>query len=156
MGRLLPIRSKNPLIILVAVVLLTITVGVVVYQVIGGEEAIPGSAGGFNEPNARSGQVGSNGLETWANAAAVGDYAAAQRVMDDNPLLSPNWKRRHDRYLDQITKYDIIEQQTVGQTTTAVVRFHLNTGEARCIEVMLDEVTQRIFTNASYYACPTQ
>ncbi len=76
--------------------------------------------------------------------------------MDDSELLFPNWKRRHDRYVDEITKYDILEQQTVGQTTTAVVRFHLDTNEARCIEVMLDEVTQRIFTNASYYQCPTQ
>ena len=76
--------------------------------------------------------------------------------MDDNPLLFPNWKRHHDRYVDQITRYDIKERQMVRQMTTAVVRFHLTSGEARCIEAMLDEVTQRIFTNASYYTCPTQ
>ncbi len=153
MERLLPMRSRNPLIILVAVVLLTITVGVVVYQVIGQEEAIPGSAGGYDDPQDRGGAVTDDTITAFAGAAAVGDYATVQGYLEDNPALYGIWKNQHDGFQEQIAGYQIVSRETVGQTTTAVVRFDLASNYATCITVTLNERTQRIWMDRGYSEC---
>ncbi len=140
----------------VIVVLVTITVGVVVYQVVGRDDDIPGSAGGFDEPrNERGGAGSTDVVAAWAAAAAVGDYATAQRYMKDDVLYNM-WQAQHSHFQNLIVGYQIVSQETVGQTTTAIVRFDLSRGTPACIPVLLDQGTQRIEVNEVYGACPGQ
>ncbi len=69
----IPRGRWNPLVLVSVLVLLTITVGVVVYQFIGREDAIPGSAGGGGAPAGDRGVEGTGAVVTaFAGAAAVG------------------------------------------------------------------------------------
>ncbi len=152
----LPRGRWNPL-ILVSVVLLTITVGVVVYQVSGREEAIPGSAGGYDQPrNDQAGAVDNDVVAAWAGAAAVGDYAVAQDYMKDNDALYGMWQAQHSNFQELIVGYEIVSRETVGQTTTAVVRFDLASEDPKCLTVTLNERTQRIWMDRGYNECATQ
>jgi hypothetical protein len=154
----LPRGRWNPLILVSVVVLLTITVGVVVYQqVIQREDDIPGSAGGVGEPAGDRGvQVGGGLIAQWAGAAAAGDYAAARRVMEDDPLQFGMWKDWHDDFQQKIVGYTILNEQSVGQTTTARVRFEFPNNDATCVDVLVDNVTQRLRVDSGYVACPGQ
>ncbi len=152
-----PFGQRTPLILMSVVVLLTITVGMVVYQVIGREDSLPGSAGGVGEPAGDQGvQIPDDPIAAWASDAAIGDYAGARQFMEPDEFFFAHWKRRHERFANKITGYTILERKTVGQTTTAVVRFQFPANDATCIELMLDEGTQRIRVENAYYPCPMQ
>ncbi len=147
------IRRPATPVMMVLVLLVTITVGVVVYQVIGREEAILGSAGGFDQPaNAGTDDL----VATWAGAAAVGDYATAQSYMEDDDLLYGIWQAKHSNFQQQIVGYQIVSRETVGQTTTAVVRFDLASNYATCIPLTINETTQRIRIDRGYAQCAAQ
>ncbi len=136
---------------------LTLVVSVVVYQqVIGREEAIPGSAGGYDDPQDRGAQVTDDTIAAFAGAAAVGDYATAQGYLEDNPMLYGIWKDQHENFQAEIRGYQIVSQNTVGQTTTAVVRFDLASEDPKCLTVTLNERTQRIWMDRGYNECATQ
>ena len=87
-------------------------------------------------------------------AAAVGDYATVQGYLEDNPALYGIWKNQHDGFQEQIAGYQIVSRETVGQTTTAVVRFDLASNYATCITVTLNERTQRIWMDRGYNEWP--
>jgi len=148
----IPRGRWNPL-ILISVVLLTITVGVVVYQASGRDDAIPGSAGGYDDPQDRSGAVTGDTITAFAGAAAVGDYATAQGYLENNPMLYGIWKDQHENFQAEIRGYQIVSQNTVGQTTTAVVRFDLASEDPKCLTVTLNERTQRIWMDRGYNEC---
>ena len=151
----LPRGRWSPLILVSVLVVVTITVGVV-YQVIGREDVIPGSAGGFDAPNDRGGQVGGGLVARWAGDAAAGDYAAARRIMEDNALQFGVWKDWHDDFQAKIVGYSVLNEQTMGQTMTARVRFEFPQNDATCVDVLVDTVTQRLRVDSGYIACPIQ
>lgn len=133
------------------IVALTLVISVVVYQQVSQrEDAIPGSAGGFDAPGDRGAQATGDPIAAWAGDAAAGDYAAAQQRMDENTFLFGSWKAEHERFQSRITGYQILDQQTVGQTTTATVKFTLADNDVRCLPVLLNESTHRIFIDKSY------
>ena len=136
---------------------LTLVVSVVVYQqVIGREDAIPGSAGGYDDPQDRGVQVTDDVIAAFAGAAAVGDYATVQGYLEDNPMLYGIWKDQHDGFQEQIVGYHIVSRDTVGQTTTAVVRYDVASNYATCITLTLNEQTQRIWIDRGYAQCAAQ
>ncbi len=92
----------------------------------------------------------------FAGAAAVGDYAAAQGYLEDNAMLYGVWKDQHDDFQEEIAGYQIVSRETVGQTTTAIVRFDLANKYATCITLTLNERTQRIWMDRGYSECAEQ
>ena len=95
-------------------------------------------------------------IAAFAGAAAVGDYATVQGYLEDNPMLYGIWKDQHDGFQEQIAGYQIVSRETVGQTTTAIVRFDLASKYATCITVTLNERTQRIWMDRGYSECAAQ
>ncbi len=144
----------NPLLAGIVVVI-TLTVGVVVYQVNQGDD-IPGSAGGYDQPRDRGGQATGDTIAAWASAAAVGDYATVQDYMNDGDVRYGMWQAQHSSFQKLIVGYHIVSQETAGQTTTAIVRFDLSRGTPACITLLVDERIQRIEVNQVYGACPGQ
>ncbi len=146
-------RPATPM-MLVIVLLVTITVGVIVYQqVVQREAGVPGSAGGYDDPQDRGGAMTGGTIAAFAGAAAVGDYATAQGYLEDNPMLYGIWKDQHENFQAEIRGYQIVSQNTVGQTTTAVVRFDLASQDPKCLTVTLNERTQRIWMDRGYSEC---
>lgn len=143
-----------------------ISVSVVIYQV-GQRNAGPVDSAPVGDqavqPPAdtipRSGGGGSrdDGLTAWASAAAAGDFVTAQQHMVDQDLLYSLWKDQHEGFVAAITGYHILGQETVGQTTTALVQFDTNDGKRpRCIEVQVNETTQQVRVERGYEPCPSQ
>jgi hypothetical protein len=137
---------------------LTMVVSVGVYQqVIQREDTIPGSAGGVGPPTGERGVVMPDDvIVAFAGAAAVGDYATAQGYLEATPMLYGIWKDQHENFQAEIRGYQIVRRETVGQTTTAVVRFDLVSNGATCITLTLNERTQRIWMDRGYSECATQ
>ncbi len=149
----------NPQIVVSVLVMFTLTIGGGVYQIVGRADTIPGSAGGVGPPAGDRGVQGAPSEATiaaWAGAAAAGDYATAQRSMEDDTLLYGLWQANHSYFQQQIVGYQIVSRDTVGQTTTAVVRFDLASNYATCIPLTINETTQRIRIDRGYTQCPTQ
>jgi hypothetical protein len=153
---------RVPVWLLLPAALVVISIGVVIYQV-GQRSADPlgtpagdrGVQAGPNDlPRSAGGGQPTDALTTWASAAAAGDFAAARRVMEQDELLYNFWKDSHDRFVDDITGYRIISINSVGQTTTAVVAFDTGAGHAHCMDVQVDEVTQRVRVETVYKGCP--
>ena len=71
-------------------------------------------------------------------------------------MLYGIWKDQHENFQAEIRGYQIVSQNTVGQTTTAVVRFDLASNDSLCLTVTLNERTQRIWMDRGYSDCPAQ
>ena len=95
-------------------------------------------------------------LAAWAGAAAAGDYATAQRYMEDDTLLYGLWQANHSYFQKDIVGYLIVSRETVGQTTTAVVRFDLASNYATCIPLTINVTNRRIRIDRGYEQRPTQ
>lgn len=149
----------SPLVVLPVLVVIVISVGIVVSQIRQRQDTIPGSAGGVGAPAGDRGVhvEGSDAtIAAWAGAAAAGDYATAQSYMENNPAMVGLWKNQHANFQQQIVKYDVLQRTTVGQTTTAVVRFTLANNYQTCITLTVNETTQRISMDRGYGRCPGQ
>jgi len=137
--------AVRPVWVVVPIVLILVVVSVLVVQ--RNQNTIPRSTGG---------RAATDSLTSWAGAAAARDYAAAERYMIQDNLLYTFWKDSHDNFADDIVGYRIISKETVGQTTTALVAFDRTDAAPRCIEVMVDEVTQQVRVDQPYGPCPAQ
>ncbi len=60
------------------------------------------------------------------------------------------WQANHSYFQQEIVGYQIVSRDTVGQTTTAVVRYDLASNYATCITLTLNEQTQRIWIDRGY------
>ena len=147
---------------IVPIIVVVLGISVVSYQ-IGqrsgtGEDMTPagdqGVQAGAAVPRSAGNVHAGDGLLAWANAAAVGDYVTAQQHIEPDHLNFNFWKSDHDAFVRDITGYSIVRRETVGQTTTAVVRFDSEAGP-RCITVQLNEQTQQVRADRLYGRCPT-
>ncbi len=150
--------AVRPLVwVTVPLVLIVAIITIVVIQ--RNQIALPGAPAGDVSPSRRPGSVGGAApdvLTSWASAAAARDYAAAERYMTQDNVLYTFWKDSHDNFADAIVGYRILSKDTVGQTTTALVAFDRTDAAPRCIEVMVDESTQKVRVDQPYQTCPAQ
>ena len=76
------------------------------------------------------------------------------RPTDDGTVCM--WKDWHDDFQAKIVGYSVLNEQTMGQTMTARVRFEFPQNDATCVDVLVDTVTQRLRVDSGYIACPIQ
>jgi hypothetical protein len=154
--------AARPILILLIPVLFVVVVGsVVIFQRRAAPIGEPVGDRGVQVPaddipRSAGGGTSRDGLTAWVSAAAVGDFATARRHMEDDSFLYNVWEGSQRAIVDHITSYRIISKKTVGQTTTATVRFDRRGFDPTCITVQVDEVMQKVRVDRGFGPCPAE
>lgn len=170
MKGMLIMRTTRSLVwvVLSLVSLVTLSIGVIVYQRAQSTDELPGRVGPTPAPSGAGGggtapsanpedQFGrepsdEDVLHLWAKPASIGDYSTARLYMDEDDPMTNAWQQQHEYIVEAIRDYHISNVEIREQTTQAVVRFALQ-DRSDCLDVQVNNITKRLSVVRPYRDC---